>query len=489
MASKQVVRRERSTLAVAKAVEQFIPSISDSLITAVRPQLAAGETMPDVALLGILIKRTLEVRLADFVKANAASEAEASDDVEPRERRDRLEVELRGRMQGGRAVVSEIYGANGLAIYQLTAPADAGPAPLARYSRAVVDALRTPRPDLQPKTSARGFAFQPTTFADDIAPLVDQLETALADVARERAELAQAMLSSRQGGPVHADYGLGAWLEGPHEEERRDGCNDSPPRARWSAATLAPRLGALALGALLVLAVAGATPTTAAAQESPLQAANGAALYLGSLEGILALGIPIGIAMALQNEGDVGTALLCMAVMPLCLAFAPTTANDAAAAVLAALLGIGAILVVPPVVGGVGGAAGWDADGSLVLTSGFNGLLTGGLVGGALDIAAGGGGEIGALLGGLTSSALSVTYSVLRLDPLVRDPRAGVEANLLMWGPPSAMLVSALFLAIAEVDAEIAMFVTGILGLTAQAVAIGLAEAALSEPLPMMMGP
>jgi hypothetical protein len=235
--------------------------------------------------------------------------------------------------------------------------------------------------------------------------------------------------------------------------------------------------------------VAGATPTTAAAQESPLQAANGAALYLGSLEGILALGIPIGIAMALQNEGDVGTDLLCMAVMPLCLAFAPTTANDAAAAVLAALLGIGAILVVPPVVGGVGGAAGWDADGSLVLTSGFNGLLTGGLVGGALDIAAGGGGEIGALLGGLTSSALSVTYSVLRLDPLVRDPRAGVEANLLMWGPPSAMLVSALFLAIAEVDAEIAMFVTGILGLTAQAVAIGLAEAALSEPLPMMMGP
>ena len=94
MASKQVVRRERSTLAVAKAVEQFIPSISDSLITAVRPQLAAGETMPDVALLGILIQRTLEVRLADFVKANAASEAEASDDVEPRERRDRLEVEL-----------------------------------------------------------------------------------------------------------------------------------------------------------------------------------------------------------------------------------------------------------------------------------------------------------------------------------------------------------------------------------------------------------
>lgn len=195
MASKQVVRRERSTLAVAKAVEQFIPSISDSLITAVRPQLAAGETMPDVALLGLLIKRTLEVRLADFVKANAASEAEASDDVEPRERRDRLEVELRGRVQGARAVVSEIYGANGLAVYQLTAPADAGAAPLARYSRAVVDALRTPRPDLQPKTAARGYSFQASACADDIAPLVDQLEAAVADVARERVELAQATVT------------------------------------------------------------------------------------------------------------------------------------------------------------------------------------------------------------------------------------------------------------------------------------------------------
>lgn len=195
MASKQVVRRERSTLAVVKAAEQFIPSISDSLITTLRPQLAAGETMPDVTLLGMLFKRTLEVRLADFVKANAASEAEASDDVEPRERRDRIEAELRGRVQGVRAVVSEFYGAQGLSVYQLAGPADAGAAPLARYARAVVDALRTPRPDLQPKYATRGLAFQPSVFADEMAPLVDQLETAVADVARERVELAQATVT------------------------------------------------------------------------------------------------------------------------------------------------------------------------------------------------------------------------------------------------------------------------------------------------------
>ena len=195
MASKQVVRRERSTLAVAKAVEQFIPSISDSLITTVRPQLAAGETMPDVALLGVLLKRTLEVRLADFVKANAASESEAADDVEPRERRDRIEVELRSRVQGVRAYVSEFFGAQGLSVYQLTAPADAGPAPLARYARAVVDALRTPRPDLQPRIATRGLAFQPNVFADEMGPLVDQLEAAVADVARERVELAQATVT------------------------------------------------------------------------------------------------------------------------------------------------------------------------------------------------------------------------------------------------------------------------------------------------------
>lgn len=195
MASKQVVRRERSTLAVAKAVEQFIPSIGDSLIHTLRPQLAAGETMPDVALLGMLVKRTLEVRLADFVKANAASEAEASDDVEPRERRDRIEVELRRRMQGVRAVVSEFYGSQGLSLYQLTAPPDAGPAPLARYARAVVDALRTPRPDLQLTHATRGLAFQPNVFADEMGPLVDQLETAVADVARERVELAQATVT------------------------------------------------------------------------------------------------------------------------------------------------------------------------------------------------------------------------------------------------------------------------------------------------------
>ncbi|MFO0713368.1 MAG: hypothetical protein U0353_26180 [Sandaracinus sp.] len=195
MASKQVVRRERSTLAVATALDQFGGAIGTGLGTMLTPALEAGEVMPDLTLLTRLLKRTLTSRLQAFVVANAASELEAADDAEPRERRDRLEAELRARVTAARAAVSDLYGTPGLAVYQLSIPPQSGPAPLARYARAVVDALRTPRPDLKPKMATRALVFQASAFADELAPIVDQLDAALADVARERAEAAQATLT------------------------------------------------------------------------------------------------------------------------------------------------------------------------------------------------------------------------------------------------------------------------------------------------------
>jgi hypothetical protein len=195
MGSKQAVRRERSTLVVNKSIDQFRQPIADALTGLLRPALASGETMPDVALLIVLANRTLDARLKAFLAANTASELEAADDAEPRERRDRLEAEVRSLCQTARAAVDSLYGTPGLAIYQLTSPAESGPAPLARYARNVVDSMRIPRPELKPKLATRGISFDASAFADEIGPLVDQLDVALADVARERAEAAQATIA------------------------------------------------------------------------------------------------------------------------------------------------------------------------------------------------------------------------------------------------------------------------------------------------------
>lgn len=229
------------------------------------------------------------------------------------------------------------------------------------------------------------------------------------------------------------------------------------------------------------------TPAVTRAQEQPLQAANGAALYLGSVEGLMIIGMPIAIAVG--AAAPLPEVIACVVLLPLCAIFAPSVAADLGALIGVVLLGAAAVLAIPPSIAGVGGAEGWDADGSLVLTTGFHGLASTALVGSAFDLAAGGEGAAGVVIGGLVGGAAMSTYAALRHAELTHDPRAGTEANFLMWSPPVAMLVSALAMLVGQVDPEIALFVTGLSGMIAQAVCIGLAEQALSEPAPMMMGP
>ena len=65
----------------------------------------------------------------------------------------------------------------------------------------------------------------------------------------------------------------------------------------------------------------------------------------------------------------------------------------------------------------------------------------------------------------------------------------GDEAHALLWSPPLAMLAAGVIAAIADLDGEVAAFLSGLLGLTAQALSIGLAEAALAAPAEPTMGP
>lgn len=239
----------------------------------------------------------------------------------------------------------------------------------------------------------------------------------------------------------------------------------------------------------LIAALWACTPTLASAQEEPLQASNGAALYLGSLEGVLLAGAPIALAIAASNGADFGEALVCTVLLPFCALFVPELARDVGTMFLVVLLGSAIVLAVPPSIAGVGGAAGWDADGSLVLTTGIHGLLEGAMLGGAIDLATSGEGGIGAVIGGLTLAAGASTYAALRHTELTHDPRVGVEANFLMWAPPVIMLLTGIVALAAELPPEVGLLLAGLLGLAAQATCIGLAEAALAGPPPVMMAP
>lgn len=239
----------------------------------------------------------------------------------------------------------------------------------------------------------------------------------------------------------------------------------------------------------LIAALWASAPTLAAAQEQPLQASNGAALYLGSLEGVLLAGAPVALAIAASNGADFGEALACTVLLPFCVLFVPELARDVGTMFLVVLLGSAIVLAVPPSIAGVGGAAGWDADGSLVLTTGVHGLLEGAMIGGALDLATSGEGGLGAVIGGLTLAAGASTYAALRHAELTHDPRVGVEANALMWAPPVLMLLAGIVGLAAELPPEVGLLLAGLLGLAAQATCIGLAEAALAEPPPVMMAP
>ncbi len=237
------------------------------------------------------------------------------------------------------------------------------------------------------------------------------------------------------------------------------------------------------LVASFLVAIGLGVPSRALAQEQPLQSANGAAIYLAALEGTLLVEVPFGVAIAATNGSSFDQMIGCMVFFPLCVlgGAADSTMFDMTVALLAIVGGVGALLVVPPIFGGVGGNDGWDVDGSLGLTSGVHGLAAGGLLGAGLG-SLGDSPELGTVLGGVLGAAGSITYTALRLDMLAREPRVGVEANLLMWAPPTAMLLAGLIAALAEMDGPAAMVFAGLVGLLAQGVAITLTEVAIANP-------
>src|SRR5690348_11469856 len=91
MPSKSVIDRERSSRQVSSMLRQHAPQVTEQLGARFEPVMdkKKKESKLDVELFLELLARSLERVTQELVEADAAHEAELSDDATPREERDR----------------------------------------------------------------------------------------------------------------------------------------------------------------------------------------------------------------------------------------------------------------------------------------------------------------------------------------------------------------------------------------------------------------
>lgn len=169
--------------------------------------------MPDTALLCRLIGRLLLAKNETLVAADAAHEAELSDDDVPRKARDEAALGVRHTLVDLRATVAAIHGNAGLARLGLLGATPSDPSVLAVEGATVIKNLEDEKISL-PTPRRRGASFDRKAFAEDLREHLAPLQNALAAVAREVRE-AEGTGATKQSAMTANDraFSLGAgWL-------------------------------------------------------------------------------------------------------------------------------------------------------------------------------------------------------------------------------------------------------------------------------------
>ena len=189
MTSKQVIDRSRSAGSVCTNVTTHAEELNRKLVAALAPHLLPGETMPNFALVAKLAARMLAARSSELDVADAAHEAELSDDAMPRAERDDADGELREATISIRNTIDASFGDVGLRALGIHVPPPQDPRGLERYVSDFHDALLDTARTL-PGRTRRGVTLDRVAMAEDLAPLRTRLKAALQVVATEAAELA-----------------------------------------------------------------------------------------------------------------------------------------------------------------------------------------------------------------------------------------------------------------------------------------------------------
>lgn len=163
-----------------------------AVATVLGPHLAKGEKQPDVGLLLELSTRTLEAAIDTLEQADAAHEAELSDDAAPRQQRDELATSLYEDLIELEEVATDLLGRAALRPLRLEGTTPRDPTVL-RHAKGVIEALQTVE---LPKSRVRGAKLHADEWAERLGEHTAALSSALGDVAREARE-AEATLVAR----------------------------------------------------------------------------------------------------------------------------------------------------------------------------------------------------------------------------------------------------------------------------------------------------
>jgi hypothetical protein len=192
MASKQVTDREKSARAVVAVGETQAEAAGVALGKLLKPHLAKGEALPDMALLLTLVSRALDAAKTQMVEADAAHEAELGDDEPVRRARDEAAQALSDKIIELREVLTGVYGAATTSTV-FTGPTPEDPVVLSRFADEVATQLARVK---LPAARIKGAKLDTAEIASALQERRGTLDTQLKDVAREVRE-AQATLDAK----------------------------------------------------------------------------------------------------------------------------------------------------------------------------------------------------------------------------------------------------------------------------------------------------
>lgn len=140
MASKQIVNRQKSSEAVGAIGESQAESAGAAIGELCKRHLKKGEALPDFSMVMKLCVRVLEGSTGAMVEADAANEAELSDDEEVRTARDEASQALYDKIVELREMLTGAYGA-ATANKVIVGSTPQDPVMLARFAGEVETAL------------------------------------------------------------------------------------------------------------------------------------------------------------------------------------------------------------------------------------------------------------------------------------------------------------------------------------------------------------
>ena len=200
MLSKLVTDRQKSASAVIAAARTHGPQAATAVAAVFDPHLARGEEQPDVELLLELSTRALEAAIDALAKADAAHEAELSDDAAPRQQRDEVATALYDDLVELKEVATGLLGRAALDPLRLTGTVPRDPTVLVRHAKSVIEALQTAK---LPKSRVRGAKLHADEWAERLGEHTEGLSAALGNVAREVREAEATLVAKNQALAEH----------------------------------------------------------------------------------------------------------------------------------------------------------------------------------------------------------------------------------------------------------------------------------------------